>query len=248
MAVRNLTIKFLNSRNNVQENVVIDQAPLIDYVVYFFNIDETFLNIEKLQKEAECIFKKLRFAIFNSEQVEKDYKNKINQLNIEIENVRKMFDLKKDIYRKYASSTNLQIIKNMYRQKITRFEKIVNDYQTLKSNYLQHIKSIKEIDNIEIDALNVTNITNPQQKQMDFEINNDIDFEIINERNKEIEELVNSINDLATMFKDLQTLIIEQSEVFDRIDYNMDQAVIKTDKGVEQLKKAEVEQKKCIIQ
>ena len=248
MAVGNLTTNFVYARNNIQENNGIEPVPLIDYLVYFMSIDELFIGIEKIQKDAEAIFKKLCFAIFNSEQVEKEYKNKLNQLNTEIENVRKMFELKKDIYKKYVGTANFQIVKNMYRQKIIRFEKIVNKYQTLKTNYLQHLKSKKEFDNTNIDVLISTNIKNTQLQQMKDDTSHNVDIEIINERNKEIEEIVNSINDLATMFKDLQTLIIEQSEIIDRIDYNMDCVVAKTDKGVEQLRKAEIEQKKCVIQ
>lgn len=248
MAVRNLTTNFIKTRNNIEETNIAEPIPIIDYVVYFLNIDETFVNIEKLQKEAETIFKKLPFSIFNTEQIETDYKYKLNQLNKEIENVRKLFDLKKDIYKKYEKSTNFQIIKNMYRQKINRFEKIVNEYQTLKSNYLQHIKSSKEFDNTEIDDIIASNLKNSQLQQIENDTTYDYEIDIINERNKEIEELVKSINDLATMFKDLQTLIIEQSDIIDRIDYNMNQVVVKTDKGVEQLKKAQIEQKKCIIQ
>ncbi len=146
------------------------------------------------------------------------------------------------------NTANLQIIKNMYRQKITRFEKIVNKYQTLKNNYLQHLKQNKELNNTEIDNVILKNSKVLHQEQIQYDPSYDYDIDIINERNKEIEEIVNSINDLATMFKDLQTLIIEQSEIIDRIDYNMDCAIAKTDKGVEQLKKAEIEQKKCVIQ
>lgn len=50
-------------------------------------------------------------------------------------------------------------------------------------------------------------------------------------KNKEIENLVQRMNDLATLFKELNTLVIEQGTIVDRIDYNLEQAVTKTKTG-----------------
>ncbi len=107
MAVRNLTTNFIKARNNIEENNILEPIPLIDYIVYFDSIDNLFINIENLQKEAESILRKLCFDVFNAEQIEKEYKYKTGELNELIENVRKLFDLKKDIYRKYAKYCKL---------------------------------------------------------------------------------------------------------------------------------------------
>ena len=44
------------------------------------------------------------------------------------------------------------------------------------------------------------------------------------ERDREVRSILQSINDLAQIMKDLSTLVIDQGTVLDRIDYNMEQA------------------------
>ena len=43
-------------------------------------------------------------------------------------------------------------------------------------------------------------------------------------KEEEIQSVVKSINDLASIFKDLSVLVVEQGTVLDRIDYNVAQA------------------------
>lgn len=79
----------------------------------------------------------------------------------------------------------------------------------------------------------------------------DIAEDIINERDAEIQKIATSITELATIFKELAVLVIDQGTILDRIDYNMEQVVEQTEKGVLELEKAEQTQKsggpmKCI--
>lgn len=74
---------------------------------------------------------------------------------------------------------------------------------------------------------------------------------MINERDQEIQKIAESITELATIFKELAVLVIDQGTILDRIDYNMEQVVEQTEKGIVELEKAEATQKnnrpmKCI--
>ena len=67
---------------------------------------------------------------------------------------------------------------------------------------------------------------------------------IIENRDSEIQKVVKSIHELSEIFQDLGNIIVEQSTIVDRIDYNIENAVIKTEAGLTQLKAAEEHQKK----
>ncbi|CAI2374478.1 unnamed protein product [Moneuplotes crassus] len=57
-------------------------------------------------------------------------------------------------------------------------------------------------------------------------------------KDEEIEDMVKAANDLASLFKELSVLVIEQGTVLDRIDYNVETALVHTKKGRKHLVKA----------
>jgi len=66
---------------------------------------------------------------------------------------------------------------------------------------------------------------------------------MVEQREKEILQIAKSINDLAAIFKDLSTLVIEQGTILDRIDFNIEQTSHNTKEGVKQLVQAQNQQK-----
>jgi syntaxin 16 len=59
----------------------------------------------------------------------------------------------------------------------------------------------------------------------------------INQRSKDIAKIADSINALATMFKELQTMVIDQGTILDRIDYNIEQTQVYVQDAHEELVK-----------
>ncbi|KAL6458582.1 hypothetical protein MHYP_G00338120 [Metynnis hypsauchen] len=67
---------------------------------------------------------------------------------------------------------------------------------------------------------------------------------LVEEREREIRQIVQSISDLNEIFRDLAGMVVEQGTVLDRIDFNVEQACVRTEDGLKQLQKAEQYQKK----
>jgi syntaxin 16 len=65
-------------------------------------------------------------------------------------------------------------------------------------------------------------------------------------RDTQLGDLLNSMNNLTSTFRDLKNLVMEQGTVLDRIDYNIDISAINTSKGKQHLMKAsELQKKSC---
>ena len=65
-------------------------------------------------------------------------------------------------------------------------------------------------------------------------------------RDNELNLLLNNVTELATIFKDIQTLVMEQGSILDRIDYNIEVAGDNVVKGKKSLEKAnEYHKKNC---
>ncbi|KAE8697932.1 Syntaxin-42 [Hibiscus syriacus] len=57
------------------------------------------------------------------------------------------------------------------------------------------------------------------------------------EREREITQVVQSVNELAQMMKDLSALVIDQGTIVDRIDYNIQNVATSVEEGFKQLQK-----------
>jgi len=62
--------------------------------------------------------------------------------------------------------------------------------------------------------------------------------DIARERDEELNKLIDSINDLNHLFKQMNHIVLEQGTIVDRIDYNLESAVHNTGKAKKELYKA----------
>ena len=67
----------------------------------------------------------------------------------------------------------------------------------------------------------------------------------VDERMQEIQRIAKSVEDLAVLFKELNTLVVDQGTILDRIDYNMEAAVQHVRKGLVEIETADEYSKKA---
>ena len=79
-------------------------------------------------------------------------------------------------------------------------------------------------------------------KQDMMQLNDQTNY--LTKRDQEIKDIVQSIQDLNTVFKELAGMVSEQGEMVDRIDYNIENTGIKVEEGLKQLQKASKHQQK----
>ena len=66
----------------------------------------------------------------------------------------------------------------------------------------------------------------------------------LQERDKEIQVIVTSLEEISEMFKDMSAMVLDQGTILDRIDYNIESTSMKVTEARVQLVKAEKIQKR----
>lgn len=132
----------------------------------------------------------------------------------------------------------------------------VNMQQTLYKNFSDFTKKFKINQEIykkkykelvgEEDPTYELNVSNKEENNNNFNnfLMTDNSDLVLQRRDNELNNLLNSVNDLAQIFKDMQTLVMEQGSILDRIDYNIDIASSNVTIGKKSISKANEYQKK----
>ena len=80
--------------------------------------------------------------------------------------------------------------------------------------------------------------TNNNDTKDNFLTTTDNNLNLI-KRNNDFDNLLNSVYDLAEIYKDMQTLVMEQGSILDRIDYNIGVASVNVSSGKKNIEKAD---------
>ena len=116
-----------------------------------------------------------------------------------------------------------------------------NDFtRHFKYNEEIYIRKYKELCGEDLDKVN-NNIENNNNDNYLFKTEK---YDNLKSRDTDLNQLLDSMNNLASTFKDLKNLVVEQGTILDRIDYNIDTAGENTAKGKQHLINAENIQKK----
>jgi len=152
------------------------------------------------------------------------------------------------------------ILRNIVINLVNRLQEITGKFRVSQGEYLRKIKAREERsqqyfssfqgedddDGLLVVEPSLSGLT--QQDIVMIDQNN----KYLRKREEEISHIVESIQDLNSIFRDLAQMVSEQGEMVDRIDYNIENASIKVQSGLKELQLAEKYQSKnrkmkCIL-
>nr|CAG4648801.1 EOG090X0AQP [Polyphemus pediculus] len=200
--------------------------------------------------------------------------NEEQQINAITQEITKMFTACHKCIKRIQSSsvrsnrdgqTEVNVAKNVVTSLVTTLQNLSNTFRKDQNDYLLKIKSREERSqqyfgesapknwnfddwtSSEPEAQPQARVTNQKQLLM-LEENS----AFVEQREKEIQNVVRSIYELNSIFKEISHMVADQGTILDRIDYNVEQSQVKVHHGLVQLQKAEGYQKKnrkmmCII-
>ncbi|KAA3475094.1 syntaxin-41-like isoform X1 [Gossypium australe] len=149
-----------------------------------------------------------------------------------------------------GSSEDSTLQKNVQRSLATDLQTLSVELRRKQSTYLKRLQKQKEdgadlemslndnryrLDDDDFGGMGFSEHQMSKLKQSEFSTV---------EREREITQVVQSVNELAQIMKDISALVIDQGTIVDRIDYNIQNVATSVEEGFKQLQKAERTQKK----
>ncbi|CAL9131256.1 unnamed protein product [Musa acuminata var. zebrina] len=141
--------------------------------------------------------------------------------------------------------------KNVQRSLATDLQNLSMEFRKKQSFYLKRLRQQQEGQ----DGVDLEMNRNGIRHEMEDDFHN-VGFDEVQlstlkrseaftrEREREIVQVVESVNELAQIMKDLSVLVIDQGTIVDRIDYNVQNVASSVEEGRKQLEKAERTQRK----
>ncbi|KNE58593.1 hypothetical protein AMAG_04158 [Allomyces macrogynus ATCC 38327] len=142
-----------------------------------------------------------------------------------------------------------QVHKNAARRLATQVADLSSQFRAAQANYLTRLKSrsaaatplfsLSDTDDAD-DVPLTTNSSSPAIPGASLATVSatDTTAALIADRDREVSALVQNLADLATVFRDMQTLVVDQGTLVDRIDYHLDMAANHVDRGNVELDRA----------
>ena len=263
MATRDLTARYKKQRQGFNKNSPLPTEYLAKTGNQPFWVDMV-RNSERRVKRIEDLVERLHEAHKNrlmvrfGEEVDGTRDEEIDKLTSEIT---KTFGYAKGELKQIGTSGNgvdeVAICKNIQKTIASRLQTLSLNFRKSQKEYLETLRAQKEgkspifIDNDEDEDAEMRREGGVKLSDAELLVLEQ-GQDNLKERDKEIQKIAQSIGELATIFRELAVLVIEQGTILDRIDYNMDMVVETTKHGVVELKKTQAIQKqarpqKCIF-
>ena len=133
---------------------------------------------------------------------------------------------------------NKQIKQNMKQNIITKINEFTKKFKLNQELYTNKFNDFVIDEEIANKSFSMKKNEEENKNSNDFLSTQDNNSQL-RKRDQDLTNLLNSVNELAQIFKDMQTLVMEQGTILDRIDYNIDIASTNISKGKKNITKAD---------
>ena len=134
------------------------------------------------------------------------------------------------------NESSIQVKQNMKQNILTKLNEFTKKFklnQEVYNSKFQDFVFDEEMANKSFSANKIED-----QNKNDF-LSTQENHDYLKKRDEDLTNLLNNINELAQIFKDMQALVMEQGTILDRIDYNIDIASSNVTKGKKSITKAD---------
>ena len=137
-----------------------------------------------------------------------------------------------------SNINNKQIKQNMKQNIITKINEFTKKFKLNQELYTNKFNDFVIDEEIANKSFSMKKNEEENKNSNDFLSTQDNNSQL-RRRDQDLTNLLNSVNELAQIFKDMQTLVMEQGTILDRIDYNIDIASTNISKGKKNITKAD---------
>ncbi|KAI9209790.1 t-SNARE [Polychytrium aggregatum] len=227
--------------SNEQSEVVVQMSILPPkWVDVVDEVEEVIGRIKEKLTTLQALQKKHLMPGFDDNLEDEETIERLN------ETIAKMFqDCKKKINKVHSEqkatdeTAQTKVLgKNIQTALATKLQDLSTTYRKIQSSYLNKLRGRKNKSSTVFTAEE-----NPEDEDLDVVFTDAqlavvADNErVISQRERDINEIVKSIQGLAHIFQELQTMVIDQGTILDRIDYNIEQVAVHVEKAHGELTK-----------
>ncbi|CAO2839790.1 unnamed protein product [Amaranthus hypochondriacus] len=212
--------------------------------------EEITSNIQRARIKMAELVKAHSKALMPSFGDARDDQHRIEGLTLEITGILRRSEKRLKDLSARGPSEDSGVRKNVQRSLATDLQNLSIEFRKKQSTYLKRLRQQKEgADDIDIEMNLNGSVPKFEDEFSDvgFDSHQMAEFKksehLTAEREREINQVVQSVNELAQIMKDLSVLVIDQGTIVDRIDFNIQNVAASVEEGFKQLQKAERSQR-----
>ena len=171
-----------------------------------------------------------KFDEYLNKELNKSIEKTLNIMNDQLRDCE--YIIKKFFNKDIDDDIQNRIKTNMKQSLLTNLTNFTKKFKVNQKIYSEKYKDLVGEDDPTFDLSNNIEENSNEKKGGFLKMD---DSKRLQQRDNELSLLLTNVNELATIFKDIQTLVMEQGSILDRIDYNIDVAgdnVVKSKKSL----------------